>query len=510
LLSVKTINCLRASTAAVLVAVSGVCLVGCGRNPGSQPVQGTLRIGAALPTNAPAGSGLRALTGLLINETLLTTNFDGRPSPRLASDWQWDESRTKLTVRLRQNVYFHDGTELTAPIAAEVLKKSIADQETPSFSSISEVTAKGRYELEVRLSRPDAFVIADLPGTAIVKPGTTEVGTGPFKIVATKPNIRLQAFDKYYRGRPSVEEIEIEGYPSLRKAWASMMRGDIDMLHGVSRDAVDFVQAETTVHTYSFPRPYYVPLVFNVRHAVLRRADVRQALSEAINKDAAVRDGLRSRGTPAESPIWPQHWANAVEFHGLTFNPESARARLEAAGLPIQKPAEGGMPKRFSFTCLLFAEDTRFERMALVIQKQLFDIGVDMKLESVALRTLVPRLQKGDFDAFLFEFTSARTLSWTYYAWHSGVNPLFNSGYSGADAVLDRLRYASSDEDTRALTAELLEVFKNDPPAVFIAWQEQTRAVATRFEVPDEPGRDIMGSVWQWRVKPTTVLQASR
>ncbi len=506
----KTTNCLRASTLAVLVAVSSACMAGCVREPQSQLVQGTLRIGAALPTDAPGASGLRALTALLTTETLLSTNPDGRQSPRLASEWQWDESRTKLTVRLRPNVFFHDGTELTAATAADALKKSVADREGPSFSSISDVTATGRYELLVHLSRPDAFVISDLPGATMVKPGTRDVGTGPFKIIARQPTIRLQAFDQYYRGRPSVEQIEIESYPSLRKAWAAMMRGDIDMLHGVSRDALDFVQAETTVRTYSFPRAYYVPLVFNVRHPVLRRADVRQALSEAINKDDAVRDGLRGRGAPAESPIWPTHWANAVGFRALTFNPESARARLEAAGLRVRKPADGSMPKRFSFTCLLFAEDTRFERMALVIQKQLFDVGVDMKLEPVSLRTLAPRLQKGDFDAFLFEFASGRSLSWTYYAWHSAVNSQFNSGYSGADAVLDRLRFAASDEDTRALTAELLQVFKNDPPAVFIAWQEQTRAVSTRFEVQADLGRDIMGSVWQWRIKPATQVQASR
>ena len=66
--------------------------------------------------------------------------------------------------------------------------------------------------------------------------------------------------------------IDVNVYPTQRNAWTALMRGDIDMLYEVSRDALDFVQAETTVKTYSFPRPYYIPLVFNVRHPVLQAA----------------------------------------------------------------------------------------------------------------------------------------------------------------------------------------------------------------------------------------------
>ena len=36
--------------------------------------------------------------------------------------------------------------------------------------------------------------------------------------------------------------------------------------------------------------------------------------------------------------------------------------------------------------CLILANDARFETMALVLQKQLFDIGVDMELEASAGR----------------------------------------------------------------------------------------------------------------------------
>jgi hypothetical protein len=37
---------------------------------------------------------------------------------------------------------------------------------------------------------------------------------------------------------------------------------------------------------------------------------------------------------------------------------------------------------------------------------------------------------------------------------------------------------------------------------VFLAWPQVARAVSTRFLVPAERGRDVIGSLWQWRPNP--------
>jgi len=50
--------------------------------------------------------------------------------------------------------------------------------------------------------------------------------------------------------------------------------------------------------------------------------------------------------------------------------------------------------------------------------------------------------------------------------------------------------------------ADLQRIFYEDPPAVFLAWPQVARAVSTRFLVPPERGRDVIGSLWQWRANP--------
>jgi peptide/nickel transport system substrate-binding protein len=333
---------------------------------------------------------------------------------------------------------------------------------------------------------------------AVKKAGSDTIGTGPYTagIVDTK-EAHLVAFPKYYRGRPAIAKIDLSSYPTQRNAWAALMRGDIDMLYEVSREASDFVAADTAVKTYSFPRPYYIPLIFNVRHPILRNPEVRRAINEALDRVSLVRDGMNGKGRPADGPIWPEHWARSASNPAFTFAPAAARQRLDAAGFRA-KVSSGAEGIRFTLTCAVFGNDARFERLAILIQKQLADVGIEVKLVPMTLQDARLRLPRGEFDLALWEMYG-RSISYAYDFWHSQPQPRINTGYVGADAVLDRIRSSKSDDEMRAGVAEFARVLYDDPPAAFVAWQEAARAVSKQFDVAAEPNRDILTNVWQWR-----------
>ena len=67
------------------------------------------------------------------------------------------------------------------------------------------------------------------------------------------------------------------------------------------------------------------------------------------------------------------------------------------------------------------------------------------------------------------------------------------------DAALDRIRAASNDEDYKAGVAAFQKAIVDDPPAIFLAWSRRARAVTTRFEIPADPGRDILSTLRLWR-----------
>jgi len=459
-----------------------------------------MRIGNGTPAGETGATGIRSLIAALTSETWLTGRPDGTQSERLVKDWQYDGSRTVLHLKLRDDVYFHDGTKLDAALAVKILTgtaEHAADEGVRSFESIKAVSAPGADSVDVTLSEPNAFVVPDLSIATVRAPGSTTIGTGPYVLARRDDQgAQLSAFPKYYRGQPSITEITLTNYRTQRNAWAALMRSDIDMLYEVSRDAVDFVAADTTVHTYTAPRPYYIPLVFNVRNRVLANPEVRKAINEALDKDALVRDGMNGKGRPADGPIWPEHWARSQSSPTFHYDPDAARRRLDAAGFKVGK---GDAPSRLSFNCIVFADDSRFERLAVLVQKQLADVGIDVHLEPVKTQAIVARLQAGDFDAALFEMYG-RSVSYAYDFWHSRKDARLNTGYTSADAVFDRIRRSKSQDEMRAGVAELARVLYEDPPAAFIAWQQASRAVSARFDVGAERDRDILSNVWQWRM----------
>ena len=86
--------------------------------------------------------------------------------------------------------------------------------------------------------------------------------------------------------------------------------------------------------------------------------------------------------------------------------------------------------------------------------------------------------------------------------WQS--NAQFNWGAfvnRGVNAAFQQIKLAKNDDEYRAGVAAFQRAIADDPPAIFLAWSERARAVSTRFEVPSEPGRDILrgGSVSLWR-----------
>lgn len=331
--------------------------------------------------------------------------------------------------------------------------------------------------------------------------GSEEFAAGPFRIASfDHDGFSASAFERYYRGRPGVNQIEFRGFPSLRSAWAALLRGELDVLYDVGRDAVEFVEQDVSVHVYPFLRPYPATLFFNSQSPQFSDHRVRLALARAVDTAAVVKGAFRGRARLAKGPLWPQHWAVQGLAPVAAFDPAMAGRLLSETGYTSQHRK---VSTRLSFKCLVVAIETQpFERIALLLQKQFFDVGIDMELELVPPQEFVQRLSVGNFEAALFE-SAAFTTSWVYSFFHSPAPdaPVWiRHGYSGADAELDAMQNARNEDELKRAVAAVYRKMAEDPPAIFIAWPEVARAVSTRFEVPVEKGRDIMGgNLWLWR-----------
>jgi peptide/nickel transport system substrate-binding protein len=410
-------------------------------------------------------------------------------------------------VTLRRGVRFHDGGPLNSTSVAAILRGELPR------GTVERIDTPDDRSLLIRLSRPDAFFIEILASILIIDPKKPHVGTGPFRIVKTTPIVEAEKYDQYYRGVPGIDRIQLIMFETQRAAWAALMRNDVEMVQEVNRESVEFLARDSDIALYSSVRPFYIPLVFNLRHPILGRVEVRRALAEAIDRDEIVAKGMHGLGKVADDPLWPSHWAYNPGARRHTYNPASARSRLDAAGLPVKPAASpGGMASRFQIRCLFWGADQQFERIALLLQRQLAEIDVDLSLERADDVMLRSRAAKGTFDTYLFQLASGRAFDHLYRFWHSpapGTKVVYqDSGYTGADGALERLRHSLGDSEIRSGVGELRQQFYEDAPAAFLAWTENTRAVDVRYNVGERSDPEIWANLWRWRLADTQ--QASR
>ena len=439
-------------------------------------------------------------------EGLTTKEQDGRPAPRLATSWTSSPDGLTWTFRLRENVKFHDGTPLTAAIARDSLEKTVETARrqglNPGLLDVAEISARGDLELVITLRRRSSFLVDDLE-FAITRPGPdkTVLGTGAYKVVSKgRDEVVLQRHEAYYQARPRVSGITVRPYPTMRQAWASLMRQEIDVLLEVAPDAAEFVEtADVGLHSYL--RNYVTVIAFNSANPKLAPASVRRALNSAIDRRGLIRDVLRGRGLPASGPLWPRHWAYDGNLPGYNHDPSLSSALLDAAGLK-RPPATGIGPSRFKFVCLVPENFLLLERIALNVQKQLYDIGVDMQIEAQPVEKYAQRLGRGDFEAVMLDMISGPSFARPYSFWRWGGEQMAYNvfGYRNpvADKWFDALRFASGDAEYRGAASQLQQTLLNDPPALFLLWNERMRAISRRFEVPVGDGRDPIPYLWQW------------
>jgi peptide/nickel transport system substrate-binding protein len=361
---------------------------------------------------------------------------------------------------------------------------------------VNEIVALDDNHVQIRLRRPSRILIEALE-IAIRKPnksGKAGPGTGPYVTSNDSPS-EMRANANYYLEQPPIDRIVFQTYPTIRTAWAEMLRGNLDMLYEVNMDALDSLQASSKVSVFSFLRHYQYVIMFGEAAPTLKDAAVKRELNAALDRAGIVRQVLNGHGLPSIGPVPPRHWAIDQSAPRLEFN--AALAKNLAS-------------RHLHFTCLV-AADSVYERLALVVKQQLAEASVDMTVKEVTQSELIQAGRGKNFEALLIEVVSGPGMFRPFRHFYSKLPfELKPKGNSSIDAALDRIRHAPSDDEYREGVTDFQRAIVDDPPEIFLVWGERARAVSRQFNVVrPEDGRDVLNTLRLWR--PATVQQlASR
>ena len=187
-----------------IAAVTAVmALTACtGSSPGGSPAPTELDIAAIAPPESfsPGNFGTGPTTQFLqpVYDSLFRNTNEGEPAENIVTKWSYDDTRTKLSLTIREGVKFTDGTPLDAAAVKANLDSARkgTGEAGGQLRFIQEVTVTDATNLMVTLSAPDPSLVPNLGGTAGVLASpkalgtpaldTTPIGSGPYILDAAK------------------------------------------------------------------------------------------------------------------------------------------------------------------------------------------------------------------------------------------------------------------------------------------------------------------------------------
>jgi len=467
--------------------LTGLLLVLCLQLAGcTQPPDSVIRFGLA---SAPANLDPRYATDATsarINRLLYRrlVDFDGqeRPLPSLA-DWR-QLTLQHYRFRLRpQRARFHDGTVLTAADVAATYRSILDPASTSPHATtlrlVTRIEVIDDATLDFHLARPDPLfpgylVIGILPaaGIAAGMPFHQQpLGSGPFRYLdwPEPGRLRLQRRDD----GQVVEFLHI-GDPTVRVL--KLLRGEVDLLQNdLPAELLTYLGDQPDIDVTHGPGNNFAYIGFNLASPPTADIRVRRAIAHAIDRDAIVTYLLGGAARPAAALLPADHWAGNPALQPLAHDPELARQLLQQAGYDAAHPLVLNYKT---------STDPVRVRIATVIQQQLAQVGIDMRLSSYDWGTFFGDIKAGRFQMYSLAWVGIKTPDIFRYAFHSASLPPEGANRGRlANPGIDRLIEAAEQgatldeqaQDYRQVQALLLELLPYVP-----LWYEDHVVAARR------------------------------
>jgi peptide/nickel transport system substrate-binding protein len=340
-------------------------------------------------------------------ETLTKYGFDGQLEPMLATSWkQVDDTDWDFT--LRDGVKFQDGTAMNADTVVGALKHLLAAK-TPAKSFNPKVISgvEAVDPTTVRITTPAADPLVPLrlasPNTGILAPKafagaqTDIMGTctGPFEVTGEVANqsISLKANTDYWDGKPKLDSVEVRFIPEGATRATQLQAGEAQIARDIPASSVSTVKSEANLDVIERAQPRTTVMLLNNSRPPFNNPLVRQAVQVAVNSQAIVDSVYEGLGQPAVGPFSPDSpWAPEGAQALSTGNLDKAKQLFQQAGVD---------PSSLTIQLLSYTERAEFSDVAAVIQDQLGQLGITVKIKAADYASLEPAMLSGDFDATL-------------------------------------------------------------------------------------------------------------
>ena len=452
--------CLKIMAFTVLFFSIIINFYSCSKTEVSKSKIFNINLNQGIETLEPVMSNsVQSIWGLsIMMEGLVQFDKDNNIKPCIAKSWTISDDALTYTFILRNDVYFHDnpcfadskGRKVNAADFKYCLErvndptaktrgqwvfrdrikgaKEFIDAKTKNASEVKEIEGIkviNDSTLQIELLKPFSPFLSILtmsygyvyPKEAVEfykdRFGQNPVGTGPFKFAKWDMDKELiYEKNKSYREKdingnsiPYLDGVKITFTQSSETEFLDFQNGKYDY-HDPSSETYDQItDAEGNLtdagsKTYTLNKqPWLQTVFFGMMQSpelpggregpFVNNKKLRQALNYAIDRNKILKFVLKNRGTAAiNGPLPPGMPGFDSSIKGYSYNKEKAAALLAEAGYP------GG--KGLNLTLVTGNEEIQ-KTIAIAVQEQLKEFGINLKLDQMLQATLVSKQEEGIF-----------------------------------------------------------------------------------------------------------------
>lgn len=433
-----------------------------------------------------------------------TTNI----GPALAESWTVSDDGLEYTFKLRPGVKFHTTDYFTPSrdlnaddVVYSFERQRVKDHPYHEVSGgtweyfegmsmpdlVKSVEKVDDLTVKFVLNRPEAPMIANLGmdfasilskeyADAMMEAGTPEnvnqqpVGTGPFQFVAYQKDavVRFKANPDYWSGKAPIDDLVFAITPDNSVRYQKLKAGECHLMPYPNPADLEAMKSDSNLVVMEQEGLNVGYLAYNTTVPPFDNAKVRKALNMAINKQAILDAVFQGAGKVAKNPIPPTIWSYNDAIVDDPYDPDAAKAALEAEGVSGLEMKVWAMPVQRPY-------NPNARRMAELIQADFAKIGVKVEIVSYEWGEYLSKSRELDRDgAILLGWTGDNGDPDNFLAVLLGCDAVENSNraqwcYEPFNDIIQKAKTVSDKADRTKLYEEAQVIFKEQAPWATIA-----------------------------------------
>ncbi len=485
-----------------------------------------------------AGESAASAIASHIFNSLLRYDRNLEPEGELAKSWQVSPDQKTITFTLKPGLKWADGKPLTS---ADVLFtwKLVTDDKTRTpyasdYKLVTSAEAPDAQTFRVSYSQPYAPALESWAGLQILPRHLLEnqdinntpfarkpVGSHYYQLESWSVKEKISLIRNLYatQGAPKIDRLISRFIPDPATQFLELMADNIDVMN---LDPIQYTrivparpEMKKKIALYKELGNGYTYLGFNLKRAPFNDVRVRQAINYAIDKQELIDGVLLGLGEPVAAPYKPgTRWVNP-QLKPYAYDPAKAKQLLKEAGFE-DHDGDGILDrngKPFAFE-ILTNQNKQREMSAVLIQRRLKDIGIDVKIRVLEWASFLGRyIKPGDFDVVVLGWSLSLDPD-QYSIWHSSQNKpgqfnFINYNNPQVDKLLEQGRLELDQDKRMKIYHEFSRILLEDSPIVYLYEGYGLPAIHKRIRGIDNPAPPA-GIGWNsqdWYI-PSTLRRA--